>query len=392
MKLTFICGSLEPGADGVGDYTRMLAGEISRRGHSCQLLALNDFKITSYADSIVTQDDDGMSVVRLSPRLSWTVRLQEAQKAVDAFRPDWVSLQFVCFAFHQKGLIGRLGVRLLPLRENHRMHIMFHELWLGEESINTLKFRLLGMMQKQCILWLMSVLKPEIINTHAPNYLARLDRVGIQAKKLQLFGSIPDVPGDAWPLLQSRAREQGLDLSATPRKKLWLGGIFGLVHPEWKTEPLFTHLKEAALCAGKRWVIVAFGDNNKTDGWWEKLGRLYAPELSIISLGRQPAETVSAILQTLDFGFATSPWHLIEKSASATAMLEYGLPVIVSRMENAQEIHAEAKGPFSDQLIPMDENLSDKLPALGKKNPKFMLPEVADKFLQSLEQFKMPVQ
>lgn len=390
MKLTFICGSLEPGADGVGDYTRLLAGEISRRGHSCQLLALNDFKIPPDADSIISQDDDGMPVVRLSPRLSWTARLREARKAVDAFGPDWVSLQFVCFAFHQKGLIGKLGGRLLPLRENRRMHLMFHELWLGGESDDSLKFRLWGRLQRGGISRLLRILKPDIISTHASNYLARLDRLGIPARKLQLFGNIPNVPGDAWPLLQSRAREQGLDFSATPREKLWLGGIFGLVHPEWKTEPLFTHLKEAAQRSGKRWVIVAFGDNKKADGWWENLGRQYAPELSIISLGRQPIETVSAILQALDFGFATSPWRLIEKSSSATAMLEYGLPVIVSRIENAQEVHTQAQGPFAGQLIPMDDNLSKRLPILGKKEPKFLLPEVTDEFLQSLGQNANP--
>ena len=390
MKLTFICGSLEPGADGVGDYTRLLAGEISRRGHSCQLLALNDFKITPDADSIISQDDDGMPVVRLSPRLSWTARMREARKAVDAFGPDWVSLQFVCFAFHHKGLIGNLGKRLLPLRGNRRMHLMFHELWLGGESGDTLKFRLWGRLQRKGILRLLRVLKPDIINTHASDYVTRLDQFGIPARKLQLFGNIPDVPGDAWPLLQSCAREQGIDFSATPRDKLWLGGIFGLVHPEWETEPLFTHLKEAARHAGKRWVIVAFGDNKKTEDWWEKLGRQYAPDLSIISLGRRPAETVSAILQVLDFGLATSPWRLIEKSGSATAMLEYGLPVIVSRMENIQEIHSNTQGPFTDQLIPMDENLSEKLTTLDKKKPKFLLPEVADKFLQSLDQNANP--
>ncbi len=391
MKLTFICGSLEPGADGVGDYTRLLAGEISRRGHSCQLLALNDSKITLDADSIITRDDDGMSVVRLSPRLSWTERLQEAQKAVDAFGPDWVSLQFVCFSFQPKGLIGRLGRRLLPLREKRRMHIMFHELWLDRDAGDSLKYRLWGMLQRLCILWLMRVLKPEIINTHASKYIARLDRVGIQAQKLRLFGNIPDVPGDVWPLLQSRAREQGLDFPETPREKLWVGGIFGLIHHTWKPEPLFTRLKEAARCSGKRWVIVAFGDSKKSEGWWEKLSRQYAPDLSIISLGRLPAEIVSAILQTLDFGLAITPWHLIEKSASATVMLEYGLPVIVNKVENAQEVHTEAKGPFDDQLIPIDENLSEILPSLGKKKPKFLLPEVADKFLQSLEQFEISV-
>ena len=41
MKLIFICGSLEPGRDGVGDYTRRLAGELIRQGHQIAIIALN---------------------------------------------------------------------------------------------------------------------------------------------------------------------------------------------------------------------------------------------------------------------------------------------------------------------------------------------------------------
>ena len=42
MKFAFICGSLEPGRNGVGDYTRRLAGELAAQGHECLLVSLND--------------------------------------------------------------------------------------------------------------------------------------------------------------------------------------------------------------------------------------------------------------------------------------------------------------------------------------------------------------
>jgi hypothetical protein len=41
MKLLFITGCLEPGKDGVGDYTRELATECARRGHAVFLISLN---------------------------------------------------------------------------------------------------------------------------------------------------------------------------------------------------------------------------------------------------------------------------------------------------------------------------------------------------------------
>jgi hypothetical protein len=40
---------------------------------------------------------------------------------------------------------------------------------------------------------------------------------------------------------------------------------------------------------------------------------------------------ISKILQCLDLGLATSPRQLIQKSGSVAAMLEHGLPILVTR-------------------------------------------------------------
>jgi len=42
MKIILVCSSLEPDRDGVGDYSRLLAGALITQGHECTLLALND--------------------------------------------------------------------------------------------------------------------------------------------------------------------------------------------------------------------------------------------------------------------------------------------------------------------------------------------------------------
>ena len=42
MKIIFLCGSLEPGRDGVGDYVLLLSGELVRQGHQASIIALND--------------------------------------------------------------------------------------------------------------------------------------------------------------------------------------------------------------------------------------------------------------------------------------------------------------------------------------------------------------
>lgn len=48
MDILFICGSVEPGKDGVGDYTRRLSGELIRIGHEVKILSLCDHQGTSF--------------------------------------------------------------------------------------------------------------------------------------------------------------------------------------------------------------------------------------------------------------------------------------------------------------------------------------------------------
>jgi Trk K+ transport system NAD-binding subunit len=59
MKIAFICGSLEPGRDGVGDYTRRLAGELVKQQHEVLVIAFNDrqikdtLKAVQYTDAVL---------------------------------------------------------------------------------------------------------------------------------------------------------------------------------------------------------------------------------------------------------------------------------------------------------------------------------------------------
>jgi hypothetical protein len=103
MKIAFLCSSLEPGRDGVGDYTRTLAGELVRLGHQVFLIALNDRWITGEK----AEEQARLQTLRFGPNLSIAGRVTIARQALDQFAPDWVSLQYVCYGFHPKGLPWR---------------------------------------------------------------------------------------------------------------------------------------------------------------------------------------------------------------------------------------------------------------------------------------------
>ncbi len=104
MKILFLCGSLEPGKDGVGDYTRRLVGELIRQGHEISIIALND----KYIDAIFqTKQESGgtmIEIIRFPAILSDKERYRHAEKYINQYLPNWVSLQYVPYSYNKYGL------------------------------------------------------------------------------------------------------------------------------------------------------------------------------------------------------------------------------------------------------------------------------------------------
>src|SRR5438046_1883782 len=100
IKILFICSSLDPGKDGVGDYARKLASALINLGHSAAMIAINE----RCPDETIWEEkqydnDTAVNVLRLSSSVSWESRIKKAEQFVDAFDPDWMSLQYVPFGF-----------------------------------------------------------------------------------------------------------------------------------------------------------------------------------------------------------------------------------------------------------------------------------------------------
>ena len=121
MKIVFICSCLEPGRDGVGDYTGRLAAELIRVGHEVSLLALND----RFANAILSgdQERDGIKipVLRLPSTLSDQDKTVHATNWINSVNPDLLSLQFVPFGFNPKGLPFGLSKILACYKQGTKM-------------------------------------------------------------------------------------------------------------------------------------------------------------------------------------------------------------------------------------------------------------------------------
>ncbi len=308
MKVLFICGSIEAGKDGVGDYTMRLARQLILQGSKAAVLSINDtFLINNFSGQI---DLNGVSIPAI--RLVSTKQLRTEYKMVSSwiedFNPDWCSIQFVPFAFHPKGLPNALAVDLAPLISQRSLHIMFHELWVGLNKLSSRKEKLWGWFQKKIIEKFITKLKPGIIHTQSQVYIEHLQKSGFSSNQLPLFGNIP----------VSAVK----NFEITHEKII----VFGGIHPGSPIANFAKELSYFSKTTQRPMSIVLVGrSGGEQDSF---IGHFKKYQIPVVVMGEQPVAVVSELMSNTTFGLTTTPLLLIEKSGSVAAMLEHGLPVL----------------------------------------------------------------
>ena len=320
MRIAFLCGGL--GLGGVADYTRLLAGALKPYGAESLIIGLADRDASAIQRDV---SEDPPSLV-LPAALSWRERTAAAQTALDAFAPDWVSLQFVPFAYNAKGVVWLEARWLQRLMAGRPAHVMLHELWVEPLPRPVpMRRKVLRAAQRAAILRLLRAIRPEVLHTSNAVYLDLLAAAGLDARLLPLFGNVPVEPQSDRAWLDEALRAAGIDRARRPL----LFGFFGGVAPDWDADPLLTRLSDAVRSLGRPGVVLSVGFAGGMEERMRAWRRTH-PELEFLTLGVQPIARIAAYLQALDFGLTSYPYALIGKSSSVVAMLEQGLPVIVA--------------------------------------------------------------
>lgn len=381
MAILFLTSSLEPGRDGVGDYTRLLAGECIRQNRPCCIIALNDAHVSEPVEAIDNSQGTPIQTLRLPANLGWEKRIMLALDFRLNQKADWISLQFVGYGFDPRGMAGNLTQHLAPLVTGIPLHIMFHELWLGIGDDRPLKKRLLGYFQRQSIRNLVRRLRPRVITTTNPYYRELFEKVGIPAVELPLFGNIPALP--IADNLYGGLKQAGWVDESGSHPDRWLGLFFGALYSEWKPEPFMSALISAAKKTQRRASLVSAGRLGANgEKIWRDLASKYNHEVDFLTLGELPPAQISALMQVADFGLAASPWYLLGKSGSVAAMLDHGLPVIVTRDDFQPAVTAHPNQPLFHRC---DTALESKLVAGLPKGPvRQSLPDRAADFIRLL--------
>jgi hypothetical protein len=337
MKLLLICPGVEPGLDAVGDYTRELAKSLQEEGHNPLIVAWSDKAIAQP----VSRHDQRMTILRL-PGKGWSdkAKLRWLQANLGNRDWDWVSLQWVGFGYHSKGIPFSFAHCIKCLAGSTPVHIMFHEIWIHTDPSTPFKARILGFGQRLMHQRLIQNLNPTLIHTHAEPYRQALKTIGASSVL-----SLP-LPSNIRP--RQGVSESGLTLPA-----IWYDSeslrmvIFGHVPSEWDIRPLLAGLAEYARNHGKKPILLFCGrggvDMSRLEQWRNQLQALGG---NCLSLGFVSEMDLAAILEKACLGVATVPFALWQKSSAVATYRAWGLPVVFSRFD----------GSWPDSWLPVWES------------------------------------
>jgi hypothetical protein len=357
MKIVFVADSNQPGKSGVGDYALLLCARLA---------ALN-------VDAVV----ECLGVPKSSTRASLVERVRQAQ-------PDWVSFQFVPYAYAHRGLVGRRTLPWEALRGRLGTHLMFHEIWIGAHQGASLRDRAMGALQRRGIQNLMRQLRPDKVHCSNRLYSAMLLRAGIPNRLLPLFGNIPITTATLDPYEQVVA---GL-VPGRPRSGWVVAALFGSIYKSDHLLPALRWLQECSMRQGHRLLVVSLGHSPSAETTFAGLGPQLPAEgrPTFLVKGRMDSSALSSWLRYADCALATTPFNIIEKSGSAVAFAEHGVPVIVMdagadvrgvplpRLDLAPEFWL-----FGDKRL----EASNGLPPRRKPQPRLV--RVAKQFLEELD-------
>ncbi len=131
MKLLFITNNFPPIIDGVGDYTFHLANELVKHNNEVHILCSNKPEIKKKANELVLRNIFVHPII-----LKWNKNgINLAYKKIKEISPNWISLQYVPYAFNKYGIpfwISKLIDKLYI--SNQKTITLVHEAYIWRKD------------------------------------------------------------------------------------------------------------------------------------------------------------------------------------------------------------------------------------------------------------------
>jgi glycosyltransferase involved in cell wall biosynthesis len=331
MKIMFIVGSLVEKKNGVADYVLNLSKNLEKLGHQVAIISINDTKHITNNNKIISQESNPK--VRLSNNLPIKNKIELINQTAEQFNPDWISIQFVSFAYHKKGLPFSL-IYLLKGIKKYKLHVMFHELWIDYKNSISFKNKILGKLQEVCIKMLLYKLKPQLITTSINTYLSKLEKNN--AHLLPLFGNIKSLKNEHLYSLKNEIN-------------VVFFGSFSPNHYEFLIQ--LNWIKEYSKSKMLPVKFNVIGNNGiHKEAAFSAIKNVLG-QYALNCIGEKDENEISDIFLNADIGVSRANYEYFGKSGSTLAMLEHGLPVLL-RGEQPTILKLEAsQNNFAKQMI-----------------------------------------
>ena len=308
MRICFIAGDKTSGQCGITDYVELLAQELEKLGH----------KIEQY----FIKKDCG--------------ELNNLPSA------DLYSFQFAPYACANDGIPKRILNLLAKKLQNKKVHLNFHEIWVGAYPRANWKERGIGWFQQNLILGFINMSKPELITSSNAAAIDRLKRRGVPARFLYLFGNVPFSTA-------SQVKTSGQNLKIA---------FFGTPYADFPYHKLGDFFSNISKACGKKLEIILIGRQREDGGTDQLLSLCKMNNFLIQTTGELSTNLISEQLQKCSLGVSTTPYDVIGKSGATAAMFEHGLPVLAYDDGDTPQESLFVPNPFQDQVFLINDHSS----------------------------------
>jgi hypothetical protein len=255
---------------------------------------------------------------------------------------DLYSLQFAPYSYANNG-IPKVILKLLSKKlQNKKVHLNFHEIWVGAYPRANWKEKVTGLLQKMLILNFVKNCNPSSITTSNAAAIERLKTAGIPAKFLYLFGNIPYASTSKY----------------SPSKEMLKVAFFGTPYTDFPYHDLSDFFSNLSKVRSKKLEIIMIGRQRKGGNTDRVLSLCKENNFLFQTTGELSPDLISKQLQQCTVGVSTTPYDVIGKSGATAAMLEHGLPVLAYDDGDTPHESLFIPDQFNDQIFLINNNPS----------------------------------
>jgi len=308
LKISFITGQKESKQCGINDYVELITQELEKLGHEIERYFIN----------------------------------KECGQLTDLPDADLYSFQFAPYAYANNGMPKTILNFLAKELCSKRVHLNFHEIWVGAYPRANLKERGIGWLQKMLILGFINKCKPVWITSSNAAALDRLKLAGVPAISLYLFGNIPYSPNS----------------KATTKGQMLKVAFFGTPYADFPYDILGEFFSTLSNISGKKLEIILIGRQREDAGSNHLYSICKKNDFLIERTDELSTNLISEQLQKCLLGVCTTPYDVIGKSGATAAMLEHGLPVLAYDDGDTPQENLFIPDPFKDQIFLINDHSS----------------------------------